>query len=208
MSATDGPSPDPGSVRTGNLFIVSGPSGAGKGTLVRALSSLVPDLWVSVSATTRGPRPGEVEGRDYFFMSNDEFDRLVAESGLIEWAEVHGNRYGTPRAAVREKVEEGRQVILEIDPQGAFQVRDRYPDSILLFILPPSLDELKRRLRDRGSETDEEMGVRMKTAERELELVGKYDHVVINDDVTRAACELARIIDSYADDKESDISCP
>lgn len=201
-------SPRPDAARKGNLFIVSGPSGAGKGTLVRALVERVPDLWVSISATTRAPRPGELDGRDYLFVTDGEFDRLVAESGLIEWAEVHGNRYGTPRAAVEAKVDEGRQVVLEIDPQGAFQVRDLYPSSVLLFILPPSMDELERRLRHRGSESAEQVSIRMKTAERELELVGKYDHVVINDDVPRAAEELAQIIDSYADDEESEQPCP
>lgn len=194
--------------RKGNLFIVSGPSGAGKGTLVKGLASRVPDLWVSVSVTTRPPRPGEVEGVHYFFIADEEFDRLAETGGLLEHAEVHGNRYGTPRAAVEEKVRDGRQVILEIDPQGAFQVRDLMPESVLLFIQPPSMDELIRRLRGRGSETDEQVAVRMRTAKRELELVGKYDHVVINDDVSRAADELARIIDTYADPEKSGASCP
>jgi len=184
--------------RKGNLFIVSGPSGAGKGTLVAALRDRVPDLWVSVSVTTRSPRPGELEGVHYHFVSDAEFDSLVSTHGLIEWAEVHGNRYGTPRALVEQRITEGRQVILEIDPQGAFQVLDMLPDTVLLFISPPSMDELKSRLRGRGSETDEQVAVRLKTAEREMELVGKYDHVVINDDVSRAADELVRIIDSYA----------
>jgi len=189
--------------RTGNLFIVSGPSGAGKGTLVEEVLCRVPDAWVSVSVTTRAPRPGETAGVHYAFITNDEFDDLIATNGLLEWAEVHGNRYGTPRAAVEDCVSKGRQVILEIDPQGAFQVRDLLPGSILLFIEPPSLDELHRRLQGRKSETDEQVAVRMKTAQRELELVGKYDHVVINDDVSRATDELVGIIDSYADDEES-----
>lgn len=189
--------------RNGNLFIVSGPSGAGKGTLVKELLRRVPDIWVSVSVTTRAPRPGEVEGRDYFFLSPERFDALLAEDGLLEWAEVHGNRYGTPRAAVEGKISEGCQVILEIDPQGAFQVRDLVPDSVLVFIMPPSTEELMRRLNGRGSETSEQVAVRMKTAERELELVGKYDHVIINDDIPRAVQEFADVIDSYADDEES-----
>jgi len=189
--------------RTGNLFIVSGPSGAGKGTLVKELLHKVPDAWVSVSVTTRTPRPGEVEGRHYFFVSGDRFDELVRTGGLLEWAEVHGNRYGTPRAAVEAQVSHGLQVLLEIDPQGAFQVRDLMPQSVLLFILPPSIDELKRRLQSRGSESEEQVAVRMQTAERELELVGTYDHVVINDDVSRAADELVGIIDEYANDEES-----
>jgi guanylate kinase len=190
-------------VRRGNLFIVSGPSGAGKGTLVRELVLAVPDVWVSVSATTRAPRPGEVEGVHYLFVTDDAFDRLVATDGLLEWAEVHGNRYGTPRAEVERRIAAGEQVVLEIDPQGAFQIRDVLPDSVLVFIVPPSMDELVRRLKGRGSETDEQVAVRMRTAEREMELVGTYDHVVINDDVSRATRELIGIIASYADDEES-----
>lgn len=201
FSATRHASPAPRR-RKGNLFIVSGPSGAGKGTLVRALRDLVPDLWVSVSVTTRGPRPGEVEGREYHFVTDEEFDRLIASAGLLEWAEVHGNRYGTPRAPVEEKIADGRQVVLEIDPQGAFQVRERYPDAVLLFIEPPSDEELRRRLVQRGSESEEEVAARLRTAVRERELVGKYDHVVINDDVARAASELADIIRRYASHEE------
>ncbi len=207
MCCPDEATPSSGPKRSGTLFIVSGPSGAGKGTLVSALRSRVPDLWVSVSATTRAPRPQERDGLEYHFVSDETFDRLIAEGGLIEWAEVHGNRYGTPRELVETHVALGEQVILEIDPQGAFQVRDRYPDSVLLFILPPSLDELKRRLADRGSETEEQVSTRMRTAERELELVGNYDHVIINDDVGRAADELARIIDSYADHQRQGTQC-
>lgn len=189
--------------RRGNLFIVSGPSGAGKGTLVDELAHIVPDLWVSVSATTRAPRPGESHGSHYNFVSDREFDDLIETGGLLEWARVHGHRYGTPRSAVREKVAEGRQVILEIDPQGAFQIRDQLPETVLLFVRPPDMDELQRRLEGRKSETPEQVADRMRTAERELELVGRYDHVVINDDVSRATNELVGIINSYANDEES-----
>ncbi len=185
-------------MRTGNLFIVSGPSGAGKGTLVRELLRRVDDAWVSVSVATRAPRRGEVEGRHYFFVSDPQFDRLREEGGLLEWAEVHGNRYGTPRAAVEAQVAAGKQVILEIDPQGAFQVKSLVEDSVLIFVMPPSWEELQRRLRGRGSESKTQVETRLETAKRELELVGEYDHVVINDDVSRATQELVGIIDSYA----------
>jgi len=170
---------------------------------VKEILHRVPDVWLSVSVTTRAPRPGEIEGLHYFFVSPEEFDELTATGGLLEWAAVHGNRYGTPRAAVESKIAEGSQVILEIDPQGAFQIRDLLPETVLVFVTTPSIEELHRRLVGRGSETEEQVAVRMKTAERELELVGKYDHVVINDDVARATEELVGIIDSYAERRES-----
>jgi len=186
-------------MRKGNLFIVSGPSGAGKGTLVKGLDAFVPDAWISVSVTTRAPRPGELEGDHYFFISEEEFSRLAQAGGLLEWAEVHGSRYGTPRDAVEAKVAEGCQVILEIDPQGAFQVKSLVPDSVLVFVMPPTWDELERRLVGRGSETEAQVSERLQTARRELDLVGEYDHVVINDDVPRAVAELVAIIESHAE---------
>jgi guanylate kinase len=190
-------------MRKGNLFIISGPSGAGKGTLVEAIAPVVPDIWVSVSVTTRAPRPGEVEGQHYFFISEEEFTRLAETGGLLEWAEVHGNRYGTPRAAVEAKVAEGRQVVLEIDPQGAFQVKSLVPESVLIFIMPPSWDELQRRLVGRGSETEAQVETRLTTAKRELDLVGEYDHVVLNDDVPRASAMLVDLIDSHANQEDA-----
>jgi len=185
-------------VPTGRLFIVSGPSGAGKGTLVRELLARVPRLWLSVSATTRPPRPGEIEGKHYFFISEDRFRTLQEENGLLEWADVHGNRYGTPRAAVEEKLAQSVDVILEIDPQGAAQVKRAMPSSVLIFITPPSMEELRRRLEGRGSETKEQVERRLRTAEEELLIAGTYDFVVQNDDVRRATDELARIIESDA----------
>jgi len=176
------------------LFIVSGPSGAGKGTLVKAVADRVPDIWVSVSATTREPRPGEVDGQQYLFLSSAEFDRLIAEGGLLEWAEVHGNRYGTPSECVEKALAEGKAVVLEIDPQGAMQVKDRVPESVLVFISAPSFDELRRRIEGRGAETAEEVERRLRTAEVEMLFAGTYDFVVINDDVRRAADELESII--------------
>ncbi len=187
------------SERAGNLFIVSGPSGAGKGTLVRALLARVPDLWLSVSSTTRAPRPGEEEGVHYFFLSRKEFDRKVESGGFLEWAEVHRNRYGTSRDLVERKIAQGRQVVLEIDPQGAQQVKERMPESALVFVNAPDLNELRRRLEGRGSETNDQIEARMARAIEEMELAGMYDFVITNDDVVRATNELVDIIDSYAD---------
>ncbi|MCL4079695.1 guanylate kinase [Coriobacteriia bacterium Es71-Z0120] len=180
----------------GRLLIISGPSGAGKGTLVDRLVERVPEAWVSVSATTRPPRPGEVDGVDYRFVSPEEFDRLVKAGEFLEWAEVHGNRYGTLRSDVEKKIAEGRLVVLEIDPQGAQQVRRLVDDAVCVFVVAPSFEELERRIRKRGAESDEEIAARLKTAERELALVGTYDYVVQNDDVARAADELVGIAES------------
>lgn len=193
--------PSAESMRTGNLFIVSGPSGAGKGTLVKRVMDRVPDVWLSVSATTRPPRPGEREGVHYFFMSPDEFESYVQDGEFLEWAQVHNNRYGTLRSTVEEKIADGYQVILEIDPQGAFQVKDRLSDSVLVFVEAPSIDELRKRLAGRGSETQDQIETRMHTAIRELELAGMYDFVITNDDVVRASDEIIGIIESYAEPK-------
>ncbi|MRS12474.1 MAG: guanylate kinase [Actinobacteria bacterium] len=180
----------------GSLIVISGPSGAGKGTLVDRLVARVPRLWVSVSATTRKPRPGEMEGEDYFFLSAEEFERRVGEGDFLEWAVVHGNSYGTLASTVRDRLEAGVDVILEIDPQGAIQVKNLMPEAVLVFIVAPSMEELERRIRSRGAETDEQIKTRLATAVRELQLVETYDHVVENDDVARATDELVGIIES------------
>ncbi len=180
---------------TGRLVIISGPSGAGKGTLVAALRGRVPSVWVSVSATTRPPRPGERKGESYFFLTEDDFQRHVEAGDFLEHALVHGNRYGTLRSKVEEKLAEGRVVILEIEPQGAAQVRRVWPEAKLVFVVAPR-DELIRRIKARGAESDEDIAVRMATAERELALVGEYDRVVQNDDVRRATDDLVRYIES------------
>lgn len=184
-------------MREGSLFIISGPSGAGKGTLVDCLLTRVSGLQVSVSATTRAPRPGEVDGEDYIFLSSDEFQRRIDAGDFLEWAEVHGNRYGTLRSTVEDRIGAGCDVILEIDPQGAFQVMDVLPSSVLIFITAPSMTELERRIRQRGAESEDEVRMRLETAERELRLVGTYHYVVENDDVSVATDRLAQIVESH-----------
>lgn len=180
--------------RRGHLVVIAGPSGTGKGTVVRRLLDTIPDLVLSVSVTTRKPRPAEVDGVDYRFVSDEEFDRLVAEERLLEWAEIVGHRSGTPKAPVEEVLASGRDVVLEIDVQGAGWVRRRSPEAVLIFLQPPSLEELERRLRSRGTETEEKLRVRLARAEVEMGERGNFDHVVVNDDVDRAAAEVAAIL--------------
>ena len=186
-------------MRRGNLFVVSGPSGAGKGTLVARLLHEVPDAWVSVSATTRAPREGEIDGVHYYFKTRDEFDELVAADGLLEWATYAGNSYGTPRAAVEAKMAEGKQVILEIDVQGAFQIKDKIPQAHLVFIEPPSLEVLESRLRGRHTETEDVIASRMKAAQVELSRKMEYDVRVINDDLDEATRELIAYVNEQAE---------
>jgi guanylate kinase len=180
----------------GHLFVLAGPSGVGKGTVVRRLQELVPDLELSVSSTTRAPRPGETDGVEYRFESNEEFDRQIAEDAFLEWAEIFGHhRSGTLAAPVTRARAAGRDVILEIDVQGAGWVRSRMPDAVLIFLRPPSEDELARRLRARGTENEEQLARRLAVARDEIAESDRFDHVVVNDDVDRAATEIARIID-------------
>ena len=175
--------------------MIAGTSGVGKGSVVKGLLSWDPEgLALSVSVTTRRPRPGEREGVDYRFVSDEKFDRLIADDELLEWAEVVGHRSGTPRDDVERGIEAGRDVILEIDVQGARQVRDRAPGALLIFLAPPSLDELERRLRGRGTEGEERIALRLATADQELAQRSWFDHVVVNDRLGRAIDEVAAII--------------
>ncbi len=169
----------------------------GKGSIVRELVARDPEgLSLSVSVTTRPPRPSEVDGIDYFFVDDDAFDRMIRAGELLEWAEIVGHRSGTPRGFVEDRLAVGRDVILEIDVVGASQIRDRIPGSILIFIEPPSMEELERRLRGRGTETEDRIRLRMETATWELEQRAWFDHVIVNDDLERASSQVAAIIDA------------
>jgi guanylate kinase len=174
---------------------LAGPTAVGKGTVAARVRTEFPDVWVSVSVTTRAPRPGEVDGVDYVFVDDAEFDRLIAAGDLLEWAEVHGAaRYGTRRSAVEEHLADGRPVLLEIDIQGARQVRERMPEALLVFLAPPSQEELERRLVGRGTEDREERARRLRTAEIELAAMDEFDVTIVNDDVASATAELVDLL--------------
>ena len=177
------------------LTVLAGPTAVGKGTVVAALLERYPTLMVSVSATTRDPRPGELNGVHYYFVSPQEFDSMIERGEMLEWALVHGkNKYGTPRGPVDQALAAGEPVLLEIDLAGARQVKVNRPDAQFIFLAPPSWEELERRLLGRGTEGPEERERRLATARVELEAASEFDHVVINDDVERAVGDLARLI--------------
>lgn len=182
--------------RPARLTVLSGPSGVGKGTVVHEVRGIKHDIWISVSCTTRRPRPGETDGVEYFFRTEDEFTALVEAGDMLEWARFAGNLYGTPRDPVQERLAAGVPVLLEIDLQGARQVRAAMPESRLVFLAPPDVDELDRRLTGRGTEDDETLAARRALAAVELAAAAEFDTVVVNDDVRRAAAELIRLVDS------------
>lgn len=183
--------------KRGTLFVITGPSGAGKGTVLRQVRNALPDLYFSVSATTRAPRPGEVDGADYHFISREQFQQLISEDRLLEHAEYVGNYYGTPLDPVLEHLEQGNDVILEIELQGARQVRQRCPEAALIFIAPPSFAELERRLRGRGTEGEEKICRRMETARQECAHMDDFQYIVLNDVPENAARELLSIITAH-----------
>ena len=188
---------------TGDMYVVSGPSGAGKGSLLDWVIPKLDDSWVSVSATTRLPRKGEHDGVHYFFIGNEEFDQLIAMDGLLEWAQVHGERYGTIRKEVDDRLARGIDVILEIDPQGAFQILEKNPRAVLIFIEPPSMEELERRLRARGTESDAAIVRRIADSRELLAYRDRYHHVIVNDDFGTAALELLELIRNTRTVKET-----
>jgi guanylate kinase len=179
----------------GRLLIISAPSGTGKSTVIRQVLKLRPSLRFSVSATTREKRAGEENGREYHFISRPEFEKMIVNGELFEYAEYVGNYYGTPRKPIEESLARGEDVILDIEVQGAEQVRKALPETVALFIVPPDIEELERRLRQRGTDAEEKLRARLEIARAELESVQKYDSVVVNDDVERAAREIVSIID-------------
>ena len=182
-------------VSPSRLVVLAGPSGVGKGTIVRELLRRHPEVWLSVSATTREPRPGELDGVHYHFVSHAEFRRMREEGDLLEWAEVFGmNFYGTPRLPVQEHLEEGRPVLLEVDLDGARQVRRTAPDALQVFVLPPSFEELQRRLEGRGTETPESQRRRLATARVELAAAEEFDVVIVNDDLVSAVTRLEQVM--------------
>lgn len=170
----------------GKLIVLTGPSGVGKGTLMQVLLKRHPELYYSVSATTRAPRPGEVNGQNYYFISRNKFEQLVAEGELLEWAEFAGNYYGTPREAVLNQVRAGKLVLLEIELEGARQIRASFPGALSIFILPPSLNELEKRIRGRAQDSEEAIARRLCRAEQEIEAANEFDVQIVNDDLENA----------------------
>jgi guanylate kinase len=179
------------------LFVVSGPSGAGKGTIIRAALERGPDILFSISATTRNPRHGERDGADYHFISEARFLAMIESGEFLEWAQVYGALYGTPRAPVQEALEGGRDVLLELDIQGAIAVKDEIPEAVLVFVEPPSMEALADRLRARGTEDADAMARRIEAAYEEVKTGRRYDHIIVNDQVEKAVEEFLRILEGH-----------
>jgi guanylate kinase len=180
-------------MRTGRLIVLTGPSGVGKGTLLQSLLKRHSELYLSTSVTTRAPRLGEVDGKNYYFVNRPEFERMVEAGELLEWAEFAGNCYGTPRSPVEQQVRQGKWVVLEIELEGARQIRQTFPEALRIFILPPSMPELEFRIRNRGTETEEAIARRLERARAEIDAANEFDIQVVNDELEKA---LGRIEDA------------
>lgn len=180
--------------RKGILFVISGPSGVGKGTIKDAVLEKIKDLKLSISVTTRVPRQGELDGREYFFASEEKFQDLLEKDQFLEWANVYSHRYGTPREYVMENLQNGQDVLIEIDIQGALQVKSKMPDGVFIFIAPPNTKELQARLYGRGKDSQESINERLAACEKEMEHMKYYDYVVINDVVKKAADKIEAIV--------------
>jgi guanylate kinase len=178
----------------GLLIVVSGPSGAGKGTVCRAYLQRHPEAMLSISATTRDPRPGEIDGVNYFFTDQESFQKMIEDGDFLEYAEVYGHYYGTPKKNVRDNLMQGKDTILEIDIQGALAVKDKFEEGVFIFIVPPSMDELKRRIVTRGTETKEEVLKRFSQAYEELNFIKRYNYVIVNDTVENAVAKMEAIV--------------
>lgn len=178
---------------TGKLFIVSGPSGTGKGTICKRLIEET-DVEISVSMTTRQPREGEIDGKSYYFTTKEAFQQAIEDGGFLEWAEVYGNYYGTPKAKVEEKLASGIDVLLEIDIQGALNVKEAYPNGIFIFILPPSMAELRKRITGRGTDSEESINLRLSQTLKEVSYIDKYDYCVVNGELDEAVARVKAIV--------------
>jgi guanylate kinase len=189
----------------GRLLVVSGPSGAGKGSISKRIVEEVDDLIYSISMTTRAPRPDEIDGKNYYFVSHAEFEETIEQNGFLEYAKVYGEYYGTPRAQVIKNLEEGKDVVLEIDIQGAMNIRKAYPKGVLIFILPPSMAELRTRITGRGSETKNDIELRLGEALKEIAYIDKYDYCVVNGDLDEAVSRVKAIITAEHSRVEEDI---
>jgi guanylate kinase len=181
-------------MRAGKLIVLTGPSGVGKGTLVRSLLARHPELYLSISATTREPRPGEVDGKDYYFVDRQEFETMLQSGQLLEWAEYANNYYGTPSAKIQENIEQGKIVILEIELVGARTIKKSFPDALRIFILPPSVPELERRLRERSQDSETAIDNRLERALEEIAAASEFDRRIVNDDLETALVEIEEAI--------------
>ena len=194
-------------MKPGLLILISGASGTGKGTVVNSLMKSSANLAYSVSATTRAPRAGETDGVNYYFLTREKFEQMIEAGEFLEWAEVYGNYYGTPLKKIEERLAEGRDILLEIDTQGALKVMEKFPAGVYIFLLPPSLDELKRRIEKRGTETEESLKTRLGAARAEIKIGRRYKYAVVNDTVETAVSKIQAIIaaEHCLSDRQTDV---